>query len=302
VTPPTHDIDATAEEHRPPSSTDLAVVDHSAVGTYLRAATPVEIITKATEIANALKTLVEAQNLTTDVGGGKKHLDIGGWQACGALVGALGGQSLHAETVWTRRIVDEDGRLLRTRYHVKETRYYRKRDGGGPRETVEYDVDGFDWEARVEIHTAAGAVVASAEGMCGRGESTWARRPDYALRGMAETRAESRAYRRAIGWLVNIAGYIPGGPDETADHAAAASAPAAPTRPGDFGITQEQCNRIAELWQASGLTHESFHDELDRVGAPENENVAKRVVSLTAAAGDQLIATLTPKHPQAAAS
>jgi hypothetical protein len=52
-------------------------------------------------------------------------------------------------------------------------------------------------------------LVGSAEGMCARDEETWNDRSDYALRSMAETRAESRAYRRAVGWLVNLAGYNP---------------------------------------------------------------------------------------------
>jgi hypothetical protein len=45
--------------------------------------------------------------------------------------------------------------------------------------------------------------------MCSRAEEKWSRRDDYAVRSMAETRAESRAYRRAIGWIVHMAGYSP---------------------------------------------------------------------------------------------
>jgi hypothetical protein len=54
-----------------------------------------------------------------------------------------------------------------------------------------------------------GVVVGRAEAMCSRSENTWRNRDDYAVRSMAETRAESRAFRRAIGWIVSIAGYNP---------------------------------------------------------------------------------------------
>jgi hypothetical protein len=167
---------------------------------------PTEILEKAGAIATALADLIEKQNLAVNVGRGK-HVEVGGWQALGALVGALGGTPLHAETVWSRRVGDEHGAPERTSYHAVVKRYHSREKGGGLRETVEYDVDGFSWEACVEIRTLAGVVVGRAEAMCSRTEEPWGQRDEFALRSMAETRAESRAYRRAVGWLVSIAGY-----------------------------------------------------------------------------------------------
>jgi hypothetical protein len=133
------------------------------------------------------------------------------------MLGALGGEALHAETVWTRPVRDpETGALVKHHYTVKET---TKRKNGDT-VTREYEVDGHDWEACVEVKTAAGIVVGRAEAMVSRAESTWATRSDPANRSMAETRAESRAFRRAIGWIVAIAGYNPTPAEEMPPHQA----------------------------------------------------------------------------------
>lgn len=192
----------------PPASTAIAVVEPRA-GAIIAAENPDEIIVKATQIANALKGLIDGQNLAASMGGGRKHVEVGAWQACGTLLGALGGQPLHAETVWTRRVMGEDGHPIRTQYTATVKRYHRKDQGGGVREETTYDVDGHDWEACVEVKTPSGVIVGRAEAMVSRTEETWSRRDDYAVRSMAETRAESRAWRKAIGWVVHMAGYNP---------------------------------------------------------------------------------------------
>lgn len=207
-------IDATATEihdeaQHPASPTGTALAASAHDGAIIRAEQPDDVIAKASQIATSLGKLIEAQGLAKDLGGGRKHVEVGGWQALGAMLGALGGTPLHAETVWTRKVNGPDGLPLRTTYTATVKRYYKKDRGGGLREETTYDVDGFDWEAAVEIRTPSGQIVGSAEAMCSRGEKTWAQRDDYALRSMAETRAESRAYRRAAGWIVHLAGYSP---------------------------------------------------------------------------------------------
>lgn len=232
-------IESTAEEipaggdESPPAESTALVHAPEGGGAIIRADEPADVIAKATKIADALKDLIEAQNLAVNVGGRRKHVEVGGWQALGSMLGALGGQPLHAETLWTRPVAGDDGRPRVTTYHVHEV---RKKWGGprGQRQVVEttevdYDADGLDWEARVEIRTPEGVVVGSADAMCSRAESTWMNRPDPAVRSMAETRAESRAYRRAVGWIVNIAGYNPTPAEEMparSDEADRADAPA----------------------------------------------------------------------------
>ena len=43
--------------------------------------------------------------------------------------------------------------------------------------------------------------------MCSRGERTWAKRDDYALRSMAQTRAISKAMRGPLGFVMTLAGF-----------------------------------------------------------------------------------------------
>lgn len=229
-------VDATAVEE-PAMGTDVAVVDGHGYG-IIRAEQPQDILVKATQIADALKGLIDKQGLAVNVGTRQKpkmHVEVGAWQACGTMLGALGGQALHAETVWTRPVLADDGVThKRTRYTATVKRYYKKADGGGLREETTYDVDGLDWEARVEVRTPDGVIVGSAEAMVSRTEETWNRRDDYALRSMSETRAESRAYRRAIGWIVQLAGYNATPAEEMGHTPGADTSPADPERP--FGV------------------------------------------------------------------
>lgn len=200
---PQPQLEPEQQEAEPPRVSEELVPIAPTAGLVVAGETPAEVITKATAVADALKSLIDQQEMAVDVGGRKKHVEVGAWQACGTMLGALGGQPLHAETVWSRIAREPDGQPVKREYHVKE--FHSKKAGGGLKR--EFDVEGYDWEARVEIRTPAGVVVGAAEALCSRAESTWATRPDPAVKSMAETRAESRAYRRAIGWIVNIAGY-----------------------------------------------------------------------------------------------
>lgn len=164
---------------------------------------PDEVIANATKIANSLDKLVRAQGFAVNMGGRKPHMEIGAWQALGTMLGALGGEPLHAETVWSRPSGEK------TSYIVKEKKYGKV---DGKRAVVaenEYEIEGHDWEACVEVKTASGVIVGRAEGMCSRAEASWSKKPDPAVKSMAETRAASRAFRGALGWIVAIAGYNP---------------------------------------------------------------------------------------------
>jgi len=185
----------------------LEVQSHGALvsGRVVTGATADEVIAHATEIANSLDRLVKAQGFAVAMGGRKPHLEIGAWQALGALTGALGGEALHAETIpGSVKPVGE-----KTTYHVHEKKYSGPKGNRVLEKEIDYDVEGQDWEATVEVKTAGGVVIGRAAGMCSRAESSWMPKPDPALRSMAETRAASRAFRAALGWIVAIAGYNP---------------------------------------------------------------------------------------------
>jgi hypothetical protein len=185
----------------------LEVQSHGALvsGRVVTGATADEVIAHATEIANSLDRLVKAQGFAVAMGGRKPHLEIGAWQALGALTGALGGEALHAETIpGSVKPVGE-----KTTYHVHEKKYSGPKGNRVLEKEIDYDVEGQDWEATVEVKTAGGVVIGRAAGMCSRAEPSWMPKPDPALRSMAETRAASRAFRAALGWIVAIAGYNP---------------------------------------------------------------------------------------------
>src|ERR1700733_6233122 len=185
-------------------STDLEVRSHGALvsGRVVTGATADEVIAHATEIANSLDRLVKAQGFAVAMGGRKPHLEIGAWQALGALTGALGGEALHAETIpGSVKPVGE-----KTTYHVHEKKYSGPKGNRVLEKEIDYDVEGYDWEATVEVKTAGGVVIGRASGACSRSEYSWQAKPDPALRSMSETRGASRAFRAALGWIVAIAG------------------------------------------------------------------------------------------------
>jgi len=133
----------------------------------------VEIIERASRIATALKEVIVKQHLYATISG-KNYVTVEGWELAGTLLGVF------PRLEWTRRI------------------------RGG--ETADYQRDG--WEARVSaVHISSENVLGVAEQMCVRDEPTWKAREDYALRGMAQTRATSRALRIPLGFVMKLAGF-----------------------------------------------------------------------------------------------
>lgn len=79
-----------------------------------------------------------------------------------------------------------------------------------PREVNVVEHDNGDFEAVVElIRVNDGAVVGQGSAIVGYEEPTWAKRPRYAKRSMAITRATGKAYRLGFSWIMALAGYAP---------------------------------------------------------------------------------------------
>lgn len=292
---------------------ELAIVEQSqhalASARIIDGATPTEVIEKATQIANAMKHLVDAQGFAVDVGGKKPHLEIGAWQALGVLLGALGGEALHSELVHSSTV----GEL--TTYHVHEV----KKKWGGPKgqrvvvETIEldYDVEGRDWEAIVEVKTAAGVVVGRSKGMCARSESSWMKKPDPAVCSMAETRAASRAFRAALGWVVAMAGYNPTPAEEMPTPApTAAAGPAFGVAPNEKYLQQTRKAIAYALEVGSGEQLDAeeqaavdgvlalIKQSLTKVGYGDGEPY----LPMAAAAGAAAVATAIKRRIESAAA
>lgn len=123
----------------------------------------IDVINKAVDIARHLKDIIEKQKLYTQIGP-NKHVNIEGWQVCGAMLGAF------------------------------------------PRECYVDCHENGSYEAKVEIWIN-NRPICSASSLCGIDENPWGKRPRFARRSMAITRAASKAYRISFGFLMNMAGY-----------------------------------------------------------------------------------------------
>jgi len=78
-------------------------------------------------------------------------------------------------------------------------------NGLSPRISVVEELDCGDIRAVCDlVRLSDGEVVASSEGYVGVDEPMWTRRPKYARRAMAQTRATSRACRSALAWVVPL--------------------------------------------------------------------------------------------------
>lgn len=204
----------------------------------IQGADPDEILAKAAKIATAFKSVVDQQGLSTRIGS-KDHVEIEAWQTLATLLGC-------APIVrWTRRVEDpETGKPERIEYevHVKDYEWVAPEGGGKKQKRVkaerDYTVSGYNWEAYCEV-LKDGILIASAESMCGREEDKWANDPDFALRSMAQTRAQSRAISAAARWVTTLAGFA-GTPAEEMDHVA--------ERPVFAERGSEELEKIAKKW------------------------------------------------------
>jgi hypothetical protein len=186
-----------------------------------------ERIVAATEIATQLDKIIAAQGLRTKIGRKKItnaqgrdewvdafHIDIEGWQTLAAFL------ELAVVPAWSRMVTDPATREpLRSRYTVRRDVYAKGttrdaiKNGSAIVERVETaEVEGFSWEARVEVFKD-GALVSAGESMCTREEESWREAEDQRLRSMAQTRAASKAIAGVARWIVSLAGYA-GGPDD----------------------------------------------------------------------------------------
>jgi hypothetical protein len=82
---------------------------------------------------------------------------------------------------------------------IKETRYVELGDD-------EFKAHGYEAIAEAYL-VGSDQVISTSESMCLNDEATWARKPLFQLRSMAQTRASSRVLRQVFGWVVVLAGY-----------------------------------------------------------------------------------------------
>lgn len=143
-----------------------------------------ETIAEATEIAKVLaETLEGCPDMISTIEFRergerveKQHVNFEGWTMLGVLLGAINGASVHADVEWTRRIPAAQNQPP-------------------------------GWEARAVARMSDGTYLSSAEMMCTRDETRWSNRDDFQVRSMAQTRAQAKALRQVLGWIMALAGY-----------------------------------------------------------------------------------------------
>jgi hypothetical protein len=215
--------------------TEVVTVDPSPSLTLFRTSDPVEVLERASRVADALKGVIVKQQLFKVING-KPHVFVEAWATCGAMLG------LTSYVVWSRPFGEKGEH-------------------------------GHDWEARVEVHALDGRVISAAEAMCTRKESKWKTRDDYAVRSMAQTRATSKAFRGPLGFIVTLAGYsaTPAEemPDPTAQQPAARPAPVSDVPAPDLWY-----DATAERMKTLKMTNAMIRAMLEEIGVPVPENVS----------------------------
>lgn len=198
------------------------------------APSPEQAIEYARRCATSLASVLGPAGMTVDVGGGRKHVRVEGWQTLGAMTGHS------ARIVWCRE-------------------YDHAERGSG-------------WEARAEVLDGLGNVVGAGEGMCLRTEKRWEKADEFAVRSMAQTRAISRALSSVLRHVVVLAGYqgTPAEelPQEPAAQRARRQAPG--QRPVEDPAQAEKRRRWQEL-RDSGLDDHDLASLLTGSGIPNSE-------------------------------
>jgi hypothetical protein len=151
---------AVRREEAPPAPTSI-----------FAAMRPAERIALGTEIADALKGVLDAKGLIVRIPGKNgvvsEHVKAEGWQTCASLCGIA-------------------ARIAST----------TKTSNG--------------YEARAEaVRIENGVVIGAGEACCTKDEKRWQYADEYAVKSMAQTRAVSKALRGVLAWVIVLAGYNP---------------------------------------------------------------------------------------------
>jgi len=118
--------------------------------------------------ADTLQIIVKEAKLSVKIQG-RDYMKFEGWQAVAGFFGAT------ASVESTKPVYDSVGVLV-----------------------------GF--EARAVVIDKKGREISAAEAFCGKDEPSWAKKPDFQLRSMAQTRASAKALRNVFAGVVVLAG------------------------------------------------------------------------------------------------
>ena len=151
--------------------TTVEEVREESTSLVLQASDPVEVVQRATRIANALRDVISKNKLASQISG-REYVRCEGWTTMGAMLGV---------TPHEISVTEHDG------IFTAVVALCRIGDG-------------------VEIARASAECGAPDE-LDRRGQPLWSARPRYARRSMALTRATSKVCRLAFSWIMTLAGY-----------------------------------------------------------------------------------------------
>lgn len=169
---------------------------------------PVEFITRAQQVAEALTAVIIDRGMYTVMGKNadgheRRHVNVEGWTMLGSMVG------ISPYVVHTGKVTGDDGSWSEPTGH-DETIQARSKFNSGTYEKTVFVIDTpgrGGWEARVEARTYDGRVLSAADSECRWSEQRWSTADSYALRSMAQTRATSRALATPLRFIVELAGF-----------------------------------------------------------------------------------------------
>jgi hypothetical protein len=141
------------------------------------------------------------------------------------------------------------------------------------------------YECHAEAIRADGQVISAAQAMCMDDESKWSDKPLLQLRSMAQTRAQAKALRNVLAWVVVMAGYAPTPAEEMDGQNSRAIAsrleynPMHPNRVRDlcFGIANaSNINELRTRYIAAGNEAKKVNDRAAHEGFISAKDARKR--------------------------
>lgn len=176
-------------------------------------------VEKAAVIATNLKKIIEDRKLYSDIDG-KKYVMVEGWTTLGALLGVVpqvlavedrsGGLAKRVLVSITKKKFNSYKRIWEA-YEKKmfidpalldDTMKVKKTSKG----EEERDVKEIKYQVNVGIFHK-GQLVTNGIAICSNLEGDKLSNPEYAILSMAQTRATGKAFRLALSWIMQMAGY-----------------------------------------------------------------------------------------------
>jgi hypothetical protein len=145
---------------------------------------PAEVVERASRVATIFKEILRKQGLTQRIGS-SDHVQVEGWGTLGSMLGVFAAKDGPVEEIPWPEIVPEKLRDMKAAGMA------------------------FGYTASYRAQTLTGNVVGGGEAECKRTESKWMRKDDYALKSMAQTRAQAKALKVPLSFIVTMAGYQP---------------------------------------------------------------------------------------------